>query len=270
MPTPPAARSKSRRGAGSICKLGAAPEQHADITLEICDAAARRRSTRAACASCTRTSSCRWRACWRAWSAPACASTATELQRLSALMEARDRAAHRARSTRSPGKPFNISSPQQLGRVLFEDLNLPAPVKYGKGKTISTAADVLEDAGGGSRDRAQGARIPPAHQAEGHLRGRAAGADRPAHRPPAHQLQPDRRGHRAALLVQSQPAEHPHPHRTGPRDPRGVRAARGMEAGGGGLLADRAAPAGAHVGRSRCWWRRSATARTSTRARRRK
>src|SRR5262249_60481803 len=43
------------------------------------------------------------------------------------------------------GKPFNISSPQQLGRVLFEDLKLPAPVKYGKGKVISTAADVLDD-----------------------------------------------------------------------------------------------------------------------------
>ena len=42
------------------------------------------------------------------------------------------------------GKPFNINSPQQLGKVLFEDLNLRAPVKYGKGKTISTAADVLE------------------------------------------------------------------------------------------------------------------------------
>jgi DNA polymerase-1 len=29
--------------------------------------------------------------------------------------------------------------------VLFEDLKLPAPVKYGKGKVISTAADVLDD-----------------------------------------------------------------------------------------------------------------------------
>jgi DNA polymerase-1 len=43
------------------------------------------------------------------------------------------------------GKTFNINSPQQLGKVLFEDMNLPAPVKYGKGKTISTAADVLEN-----------------------------------------------------------------------------------------------------------------------------
>ncbi len=43
------------------------------------------------------------------------------------------------------GKTFNINSPQQLGKVLFEDLKLPAPVRYGKGKTISTAADVLEE-----------------------------------------------------------------------------------------------------------------------------
>jgi DNA polymerase-1 len=42
------------------------------------------------------------------------------------------------------GKTFNINSPQQLGKVLFEDLNLPSPVKYGKGKVTSTAADVLE------------------------------------------------------------------------------------------------------------------------------
>jgi len=42
------------------------------------------------------------------------------------------------------GKTFNINSPQQLGKVLFEDLNLPAPFKSGKGKVVSTAADVLE------------------------------------------------------------------------------------------------------------------------------
>jgi DNA polymerase-1 len=42
------------------------------------------------------------------------------------------------------GRPFNINSPQQLGRVLFEELRLPSPVKWGKGKVISTAADVLE------------------------------------------------------------------------------------------------------------------------------
>jgi DNA polymerase I len=46
------------------------------------------------------------------------------------------------------GKPFNINSPVQLGKILFEEMNLPAPVKYGKGKTISTAADVLEGLAG--------------------------------------------------------------------------------------------------------------------------
>lgn len=42
------------------------------------------------------------------------------------------------------GREFNINSPQQLGKILFEELNLPAPFKTGKGKVISTAADVLE------------------------------------------------------------------------------------------------------------------------------
>jgi DNA polymerase-1 len=42
------------------------------------------------------------------------------------------------------GQRFNINSPKQLGVVLFTHMGLPAPVKYGKGKTISTAQDVLE------------------------------------------------------------------------------------------------------------------------------
>ncbi|MGA8762130.1 MAG: DNA polymerase I, partial [Candidatus Sulfotelmatobacter sp.] len=43
------------------------------------------------------------------------------------------------------GSEFNISSPRQLGDILFNKLNLPKPVKYGKGRTISTAVDALED-----------------------------------------------------------------------------------------------------------------------------
>src|SRR5207302_1701433 len=43
------------------------------------------------------------------------------------------------------GFEFNINSPKQLGDVLFNKMNLPKPVKYGKGKTISTAVDVLEE-----------------------------------------------------------------------------------------------------------------------------
>ena len=43
------------------------------------------------------------------------------------------------------GHRFNINSPKQLGDVLFNRMNLAKPIKYGKGKVISTAQDVLED-----------------------------------------------------------------------------------------------------------------------------
>jgi DNA polymerase-1 len=66
-----------------------------------------------------------------------------ELQRLSTMMET-EIARLTADIHRLAGRPFNISSPQQLGDVLFDELKLPAPVKYGKGKTRSTAADILE------------------------------------------------------------------------------------------------------------------------------
>jgi len=43
------------------------------------------------------------------------------------------------------GQRFNINSPKQLGDVLFNKMMLPKPMKYGKGKVISTAQDVLEE-----------------------------------------------------------------------------------------------------------------------------
>jgi DNA polymerase-1 len=45
----------------------------------------------------------------------------------------------------SSGHRFNINSPKQLGDVLFNKMDLPKPLKYGKGKVISTAQDILED-----------------------------------------------------------------------------------------------------------------------------
>ncbi|MGB8950517.1 MAG: DNA polymerase I [Candidatus Sulfotelmatobacter sp.] len=42
------------------------------------------------------------------------------------------------------GTEFNISSPKQLADVLFNRLNLPKPIKHGRGKVKSTAVDVLE------------------------------------------------------------------------------------------------------------------------------
>jgi DNA polymerase-1 len=45
----------------------------------------------------------------------------------------------------SSGHRFNINSPKQLGDVLFNKMALPQPIKYGKGRVISTAQDILED-----------------------------------------------------------------------------------------------------------------------------
>jgi DNA polymerase-1 len=123
-------------------KLGAAPEQHADIILELnrqLEPAVKARG---------------FVELYSTIELPLARVLArmehtgvlidrTELQRLSTMMEG-EIARLTERIHELASKPFNISSPQQLGKVLFEDLNLPAPVKYGKGKTISTAADVLE------------------------------------------------------------------------------------------------------------------------------
>ncbi|HET9742482.1 MAG TPA: DNA polymerase I [Terriglobales bacterium] len=66
------------------------------------------------------------------------------LQRMSVELEkqcyARTREIHQM-----AGMEFNVNSPRQLGDILFNKLGLPKPVKYGKGKTISTAVDVLEE-----------------------------------------------------------------------------------------------------------------------------
>ena len=43
------------------------------------------------------------------------------------------------------GEAFNINSPQQLGRILFEKLTLPSAKKTGKTRSASTAAEVLEE-----------------------------------------------------------------------------------------------------------------------------
>ena len=68
-----------------------------------------------------------------------CAVLAGMSQRLAGECERKTREIHQ-----SAGLEFNINSPKQLGQVLFEKLGLPKPVKYGKGRTVSTAVDVLE------------------------------------------------------------------------------------------------------------------------------
>ncbi len=68
---------------------------------------------------------------------------AGELDRLSVRMDER-LAALAAQIHELAGHPFNINSPQQLAKVLFDEMGLPAPPRSGKKKGLSTAADVLE------------------------------------------------------------------------------------------------------------------------------
>jgi DNA polymerase-1 len=68
---------------------------------------------------------------------------AGELDRLSAMLESQIASLTREIHA-SAGREFNISSPQQLGKVLFDDLGIASPVRNAKGKAPSTAADVLE------------------------------------------------------------------------------------------------------------------------------
>ena len=160
-----------------------------------------------------------------------------ELRRLSDLMDTEIQRLT-AEICALAGKSFNINSPQQLGKVLFDR-------QVRQGQNHLDRGRCPGGPGGRARDRPQGARLPPAHQAQGHLRGRAAPVHRPPHRPAAHQLQPGRCGHRAAVVVQPQPSEHSDSHRAGTRDPCGLHSAGRLDPGGGRLFADRAAPAGA-------------------------
>jgi DNA polymerase I len=123
-------------------KLGSAPEQHADIALELfhqlspaVDGRGLRKLYDEIELPLTRVLARMERTGIRIDPA--------ELRRLSGMMETEiSRLTGEIHSL--AGKPFNISSPQQLGRVLFEDLGLPAP-KAAKGKAVSTAADVLDE-----------------------------------------------------------------------------------------------------------------------------
>jgi DNA polymerase-1 len=124
-------------------KLGPAPEQHADIALEIWKHLAPAVEQRGLMELYSTIELPLARVLAR-MERTGVRIDCGELKRLSVLMEG-EITRLTAGIHELAGKPFNIASPQQLGRVLFEDLKLPAPVKYGKGKTISTAADVLEE-----------------------------------------------------------------------------------------------------------------------------
>ena len=90
------------------------------------------------------TSICRWSLSCCVWKRRGCASTARfSPPWLTGLTVEMHRVSEQI--FEGSGHRFNINSPKQLGDVLFNKMHLPKPLKYGKGKVVSTAVDVLEE-----------------------------------------------------------------------------------------------------------------------------
>ncbi len=135
------------------------------------------------------------------------------------------------------GHPFNIASPKQLAEVLFQEFRLPVLKKTKTGP--STDASVLEQLA----ELHPLPRLIVEHRQYSKLKGTYVDAlpelIHPDHRPGALLVQSSRRRHRAAQLQRPQPAEHPDPHRRGPRDPLRLHRRRaGLATAVGRLLAD--------------------------------
>ncbi len=142
------------------------------------------------------------------------------------------------------GEEFNINSPKQLGEILFGKLGLPHGKKTKTG--WSTNADVLEKLRyeapivGAVLEYRQYAKLKSTY-ADGLLKAMDPDGPHP------HPVPDDRYGHRAAQLQRAEFAEHPHPHRSGQRNPEDVHPGGRLRAGGRGLFPDRAAAAGAYL-----------------------
>ena len=117
------------------------------------------------------------------------------------------------------GGEFNISSPKQLGEVLFERLNLPVLKKTGGTRSASTAVEVLEELALTHELPKLILEFRGLHKLKGTYVDALPLLVNPDDRPRAHELQPGGGRDRPPEQLGSQPAEHPDPHRDRPPDP---------------------------------------------------
>ena len=130
----------------------------------------------------------------------------------------------RSRSIELAGEDFNIQSPKQLAVILFEKLGLKPIKKTATG--WSTDVSVLTALADEHELPALILEYRQVAKLQNTYVETLPQLANPGHGPDPHLLQPGRGGHRAAVQLRSQPAEHPRAHRTGPADPAGLRAAR--------------------------------------------
>ena len=135
------------------------------------------------------------------------------------------------------GRRFNINSPKQLGEVLFTHMGLAAPPSRGKSKSVSTAQDVLEHL-------AEQHEVPKLVLEYRHLSKlksnlhRCAAAAGRCGFAGAYHISGGGDGHGAAVVGESESAEHSDPHGAGARDSRRVYGFAGHATAFCGLLAD--------------------------------
>ena len=167
--------------------------------------------------------SCRCRRCWPAWRPRASRWICEQLTELQSQFGDQIRDAAEA-AYAVIGKQINLGSPKQLQVVLFDELEMPKTKRTKTGYT--TDADALQ----GLFDKTGHPFLQHllAHRDVTRLKVTVdgllnVGGRRRAH---PHHVQPDHRRDRPAVVDRAQPAEHPHPHRGGPRDPGRVRRRR--------------------------------------------
>ena len=144
------------------------------------------------------------------------------------------------------GQNFNIGSTKQLGDILFGKLGLAGGRKTKTGAVVDRREGARGSRRGGRADRAKDRRVAAAHQAQIHLHGRASRLHPSGDRPRPHRLLARLDLDRPALVVRAEPAEHPDPHRGGPRHPPRLHRRGWLQARLRRLQPDRAARAGAH------------------------
>ncbi len=140
------------------------------------------------------------------------------------------------------GEEFNINSPQQLGKILFEKLKLPGGKRTKTG--YSTDIEVLTEL---SAEFPLPAKVLE-YRSLSKLKSTYVDAlpllVNPTDREGPHLVQPDRDGDGPALEQRPQSAEHPHPLRRRPTDPGSLYPSGRFPDFVGGLFADRTADPG--------------------------